>query len=40
MEGGIAAMPVNLFEHAGRALTQFTRCAVTADARRQFEHLG
>jgi hypothetical protein len=38
MEGGIAAMPANLLEHADHALTQFTRCAVTADARRQFEH--
>ena len=32
MEGGIAAMPVNLLEHADHALTQFTRGAVTADA--------
>ena len=40
MEGGIAAMPVNLLEHPDHALTQFTRRAVTADARRQFEHFG
>ena len=32
MEGGIAAMPVNLLEHADHALTQFARGAVAADA--------
>jgi hypothetical protein len=40
MEGGIAAVPVNLLEDADHALTQFTRSAVTGDARRQFEHFG
>ena len=33
-------MAVNLLEHADHALTQFTRGAVTTDARRQFEHFG
>jgi hypothetical protein len=40
MEGGVAAMLANLLEHADHALTQFTRGAVTADARRQFEYFG
>ena len=32
MEGSIAAVPVNLLEHADHALTQFARGAVAADA--------
>ena len=30
MEGSIAAMPVNLFEHAGHALTQLVSRAAVA----------
>jgi hypothetical protein len=40
MEGGIAAVPMNFLQYADHTLTQFARCAVTADARRQFEHFG
>jgi hypothetical protein len=36
----IAAMPVNIGEHADHALTQFARCSVTPDPSRQFEHFG
>jgi hypothetical protein len=37
VERVIAAMPVNLREHADHALTQFTRCP---EASRQFDHFG
>ena len=33
-------MPVNFLQYADHTLTQFARGAVTADARRQFEHFG
>jgi hypothetical protein len=40
MERVIAAVPVNLGEHADHAVTQFTRRAVTGDASRHFKDFG